>query len=142
MSSLHLKLVPIARRPNRNLMGSLPGVSQVFGSLSLQTCSRPFPGLPSAEGDRKVLAGSWKAARLPPDQVQVMERCFHDSQDRITCNHHRHLLFPPTNLGPEAHSLESHSFFFSASVILSPTSLSGFASSAAPFLNEAEVLAG
>lgn len=141
---------PDSRRPNGNLMGSLPGSSLVFCSLSLWICSGPFPGPPLAERDAKVLAapnnvspsGSWVAACLPPYQVQMTARCCHCSQVRLTCNHHCHLLFPPANLGPEPQSLGSHSFFFSANVILCPTRLSGFACSATPFLNQAEFLGG
>lgn len=77
---------------------------------------------------------------LPPHQVQLRERCFSSSQDGITHNCHLYLLFPPPNLGPESHILVSHSILFSAGVILCPTSLSGLACSATPFLNQAEFL--
>lgn len=141
---------PCSRKPNGNLIGSLPGASLVFCSLSLQTCSRSFPGMPLAERDRKVLAalnntpplGSQKAACLPPYQVRVTERCFHCSQDRITYNHHCHLLFPPPNLGPEPHSIGSHSFFFSTGVIRCPTGLSHLVCSATSFLEQADFLGG
>lgn len=38
------------------LMKTLPSASLVFCFLSLQTCYRPFPGLPLLERIRKVLA--------------------------------------------------------------------------------------
>lgn len=46
---------PCSRRSNGNSVGPWPEVFTVFCSIILQTCFRPFPGLPLAERAGKAL---------------------------------------------------------------------------------------
>lgn len=77
------------------------------------------------------------AVFLSPYQGQPTGRRLYSSQDRIALTCHLSLLLPPPSLGPELHRLVSHSIFFSSGGIFCPTSLSGLACSATPFLNQA-----